>query len=279
MIIRNLYYLMSPNLRLFIRRLKYLIPDSYSAFVGKGDELLPPKGLIFIGGGDFQRIGSLYLNRFIDLGGLKPEHRILDIGCGIGRIAIPLTTYLNNTGSYEGFDVVNKGINWCQKRITPKFPNFQFKYISLKNKLYNTETNNLAKDFIFPYKDQEFDFIILTSVFTHMLPEDMENYLKEIYRVMKPGALCYATYFLLNNISKLSMVNNDELNFTLSHGYFRTLKKHLKEANVAYEESYLVDHYLHSAKFKVVKTLYGYWSGRSRKDTLDFQDTILLSKG
>ena len=53
------------------------------------------------------------LKQFIDLGGLKPEHRVLDIGSGIGRVAIPLTEYLNEKGSYEGFDVVELGVNWC----------------------------------------------------------------------------------------------------------------------------------------------------------------------
>ena len=135
MIVRNFYYWMSPDLRLFFRRVYFFPSDLFSKLIRKKDQLIPPAGLIFIGGGDFQRIGSMYLDRFVKLGGLKPEHRVLDIGCGIGRIAIPLTTYLNSSGSYEGFDVVKKGIVWCQRKITPKFPNFQFKYISLKNKL------------------------------------------------------------------------------------------------------------------------------------------------
>ena len=278
MVIRNFYYWLSPNLRLFIRRVYFFPSDLYSKRMRKKNQLIPPKGLIFIGGGDFKTIGSMYLNRFIELGKFKPDHRVLDIGCGIGRIAIPLTTYLNSYGSYEGFDIVKIGIDWCQKKITPKFPNFRFKYISLRNKLYTSENENLARNFIFPYKDQDFDFIILTSVFTHMLPEDMENYLKEIYRVLKPSGKCYVTFFLLNNTSKIAMVNNDELNFTHIHGYFRTHKKQLKEANVAYEESYLINNYLKTAHFEVDKIFYGYWSGRSREKTLDFQDSIILSK-
>jgi ubiquinone/menaquinone biosynthesis C-methylase UbiE len=241
------------------------------------DEMEPPKGLIFIGGGDFKKIGQLYLQRFIDLGCLKPNHRVLDIGCGIGRIAIPLTSYLDNSGSYEGFDIVRFGIKWCQKNISTKFPNFTFQYVSLKNTLYSSEKQSKAKDFIFPYNDKEFDFIILTSVFTHMLPEDVTNYLNEIYRVLKPTGLCYATFFILSTASKIAMVNNDELNFTLNHGNYRTLRKHIDEANVAYEEEFLFN-LINNSNLSVEKLFYGHWSGRSDSETLDFQDTVLLAK-
>ena len=35
-----------------------------------------------------------------------------------------------------------------------------------------------------------------------MIPEDMENYLIEIARVMKPGGICLATYFILDEVSR-----------------------------------------------------------------------------
>ena len=41
--------------------------------------------------------------------GLKPEHRVLDIGCGVGRVALPLTRYLTS-GTYDGFDIVKRWI-------------------------------------------------------------------------------------------------------------------------------------------------------------------------
>ena len=39
---------------------------------------------------------------------LSPDHRVLDIGCGTGRMAIPLTSFLSKKGSYEGFDIVRR---------------------------------------------------------------------------------------------------------------------------------------------------------------------------
>jgi SAM-dependent methyltransferase len=202
----------------------------------------------------------------------------LDIGCGIGRIAIPLTNYLNKNGSYEGFDIVKKGVDWCKKNISENYPNFQFLHINLKNDLYNLNTEKEAKNFVFPYKNDDFDLIILTSVFTHMIPEDMENYLFEINRVMKIGGKCLVTFFVLNSESKKFMQANDIFNFKHNFGKYSLLDKNVKEANIAYEENYLLDA-IQKNNLKVEQKLYGYWSsGYHRDDTFDFQDTFILTK-
>lgn len=74
---------------------------------------IPPESLIFVGDGDFIKIGERFCNFLIDLAGLQKSHHVLDAGCGIGRIAIPLTKYLLANGEYWGFDIVKSGINWC----------------------------------------------------------------------------------------------------------------------------------------------------------------------
>ena len=75
----------------------------------------PPKGKIFVGSGDFISQEKNTLELFKEYGNLLPEHTVLDIGSGIGRMAVPLTSYLNNTSQYEGFDIVAEGVNWCKK--------------------------------------------------------------------------------------------------------------------------------------------------------------------
>src|SRR5262249_30222476 len=88
--------------------------------------MMPPMELNFVGGGPFDAIGQHCLQQFVEVGGLKPHHRVLDIGCGIGRMAIPMTQYLSPQGSYEGFDIVDIGIDWCKAHITTQYPNFRF---------------------------------------------------------------------------------------------------------------------------------------------------------
>lgn len=160
--------------------------------------MTPPPDMIFVGGGDFSQIGNQILD-YLKQYGLKPEHRVLDIGCGIGRIAIPLTGYLTAKGSYDGFDIREDGIKWCQEKITPLYPKFKFKLATLNNSQYLPENKNAAERFHFPYPSNSFDFIILTSVFTHVNADVVRNYLDEINRVLVPNGRMLATFFLYSH--------------------------------------------------------------------------------
>ncbi len=274
---RRLYYLLSPKLRRLFRRVYYLPIDFVEAFFRNRDKLIPPKGKIFIGRGDFKAQGEKLMSQLVKYANLQPNHRVLDIGCGIGRLAVPLTNYLNEEGSYEGFDIVKPGIEWCNKNIGRSYSNFKFKHIDLKNDLYNLKTREEAKNFVFPYKDKEFDLAFLFSVFTHMIPEDVDNYLSEIYRVLKKGGRCFATFFILNTESKELMTQGHGLNFKYNKGNHFLIDKKVKEANVAYQEDFLRS-LLTQKKFKIEKISCGYWPGKCREDCIDFQDTVIIIK-
>ena len=275
--IRDVYYLVGPKLRRLMRRVYYLPSDLMDTITGKRDALTPPKGRVFIGSGDFIKQGNSILQQFINLGSLNKNARVLDVGCGIGRLAVPLTKYLDENGSYEGFDVVKSGIDWCEKHISRKFPNFKFTHIDLKNDLYNLGTETQAKEFIFPYHENEFDFVFLTSVFTHMMPEDMEAYLRQIQRVLKKGGTCFATFFIMNEESKNLMQASDGIKFNYNFGNYYQHNYHVKEANIAFEETYL-DKLFSEAGFDIENKYFGYWSGREKEKSVDFQDIVILKK-
>ncbi len=99
-----------------VQKFYYFVLDSIDQLLSGRNELTPPKRMIFVGAGEFKKIGKLFLYYFIEYGGLRPNENVLDVGCGIGRKAAPLTKYLNETGSYEGFDIVDHGISWCKKK-------------------------------------------------------------------------------------------------------------------------------------------------------------------
>ena len=274
--LRQVYYALPPNLRFLARRLYYAPTDMLDRLRGKRDDLTPPKGLIFTGSGDFKAQGQKLLGYFQEIGGLQPDHQVLDIGSGIGRIAVPLTTFLNTEGGYEGFDVVELGVKWCQNRISTRFPNFNFRYIPLDNDLYKSGGNNAA-NFQFPYSDQSFDFVILTSVFTHMLPDEVANYLKEIRRVLKPNGTCFATFFIWNEKSAQLSASNPAFQFPYDYGGYRLMDEVVKSANVAYEETEL-QRLVASAKLTTQQCHYGFWCGRPKEQCKDFQDILILKK-
>ena len=161
--------------RLAIRRAAFFPLDVYDRVRGKRHPLTPPRGLWFVGGRTFNE--NQFLDAFVQLGSLKPHHRVLEAGCGIGKQAVPLTGYLHNSegGSYEGFDIVREGILWCQREISGRFPNFRFQHVNVFNKHYNPDGKVPASEWKFPYADNEFDFCFLISVFTHMLPDSVRT--------------------------------------------------------------------------------------------------------
>lgn len=160
------------------------------------DAMYPPENSIFVGGGDFRGIGEMICGMIREYAGLNADDHILDVGCGIGRVAIPLTQVLSAEGRYEGFDIMPEGIKWCQERITPLYPNFKFQVASLRNDFYTKGARKKAENFVFPYNDNSFNLIILTSVFTHLLATPMENYLAQISRVLEIGGRTFITYYL-----------------------------------------------------------------------------------
>lgn len=273
---RFLYYLLPVPLRLIVRRVYYLPIDLYDTLSGKRPYGVPPRGKIFIGPGDYVKLGEKFLGYFQDLAGLEPHHSVLDVGCGIGRMALPLTGFLNEKGSYEGFDIVESGIKWCNRHISSKYPNFRFQYTGLYNQLYNTFNKVDAGNFVFPYADARFDFVFLTSVFTHMMPAEVENYINQIGRVMKPGATCLMSFFIINCESEDLMIRRPtHMNFPINKGFYRLHSSQVDTANVAYDEDWLLDK-IEKAGLKMSSINYGQWCGR--KNFFDYQDLVICSK-
>ncbi len=274
---RRLYYALSPQLRRVARRLYYYPVDVWEGLTGKRDSMTPPRGRIFIGPGDFKKLGEKLVSDFTRYGGLQPHHNVLDIGCGIGRIAIPLTKLINEKGSYNGIDIVKEGITWCRQKISTRYPNFEFTHVDLKNDLYNLTTEQSASDFTFPYPDNTFDFIILTSVFTHMQPREVEQYLNEISRVMSPGGTCFVTFFIITPVSKSFLDQSQNPFFAYDHGDYYLHDNKVKDANIAFKLSF-IETLLSKAGLQVRKFHPGWWAGRDKSTQVDFQDVLILEK-
>jgi SAM-dependent methyltransferase len=193
-------------------------------------------------------------------------------------MAVPLTGYLTKEGSYWGFDIVKKGIDWCQTHITKEFEHFHFQHVNIYNKYYNKKGTIVADQFKFPYEGNFFDFIFLTSVFTHMQSAELENYIQEIARVLAPGGRAMLTFFLLNPESKQFMeLGKSHSNFEYEvNEYSKTTNPQVPEDAIAFEEQFVIS-LLHKNRLVIDRPIqYGAWCGREKH--LTFQDLILLRK-
>ena len=192
-------------------------------------------------------------------------------------MAIPLTHFLSERGSYEGFDIVSAGIEWCRARITARHPNFQFRVADLRNLTYNPDGSGQAAGYRFPYDDRTFDFVFLTSVFTHLMPEEVRQYLSECSRVLRAGGTLFATFFLLNDES-LTGIEQGRSRVDLRHelGECRVAFPNIPAAAVGYQEGFVRPHIAERGLAVVEPIHYGSWCGR--RESLSFQDIVIATK-
>jgi SAM-dependent methyltransferase len=128
--------------------------------------------------------------------GLHPADAVLEVGCGIGRMAIPLIRHLSEQGSYIGLEIDGAKVRYCAETVGAVAANFSFVQADVFSKYYNPRGTGPGSAYVFPFESEHFDFVFLTSVFTHMLPADMEHYVQEISRVMAPDATLISSYWL-----------------------------------------------------------------------------------
>lgn len=249
--------------------------DLADGLAGRRGPLTPPRrlwGLVTAKSNDFHAAGDDF-SKFLIQHGLQPHHRVLDVGCGIGRLAVPLTRYLNKEGGYDGFDIMPRAIAWCA-RITAAYPNFRFQLADVQSDRYHPKGAARASDYVFPYPDDSFDFVVLGSVFSHMLPADLSNYLREIARVLRPGGRTVISGYLLDETKRARMASGASV-FTFSHagpGYWAEYAE-LPEAAIAYENSWMLDLYARCG-LEVTEVIDGLWSTQR----VQGQDIIISTK-
>jgi len=239
----------------------------------RGERQLPPWWLRDVGGSDFKRTGEEFLRHFIEIAHLTPQAHVLEIGCGSGRMALPLTRYLQG-GTYTGIDITPKSIAWCQQHISRRYPHFAFVHADLYNKRYNPGGRSQAHTYTFPFTEQSFDFIFLTSVFTHLLPADTTHYLEEITRLLAPQGNALLTFFLLNERqAELAAAGSNDIQFQYGEGPYRIRDMGIPESAVAYQEGYILEQLTMQGLVLQSPIYYGTWSGRP--DGLSYQDILV----
>jgi SAM-dependent methyltransferase len=240
---------------------------------------VPPPELMTCGDGDYRAIGAEFLGHFVRRAALEPTDRVLDLGCGIGRMAVPLTQYLDETARYEGIDVDAAAIEWCARSITPVYPCFAFRHLDVAHPLYNSAGTLAAEAVELPFPAASFDVVLLVSVLTHLDHAALRRYAAEVARVLAPGGRCFATAFLLNGPARAGIATGaarpafpDRPEAAVLHA-----NPEAPLAAVAYDEDALLAAFLAGGLRRRRPAAYGTWSGR--KGGVSFQDICVFERG
>ncbi|MBK1661755.1 class I SAM-dependent methyltransferase [Paracraurococcus ruber] len=237
---------------------------------------VPPPHLLSCGDGDYCAIGAEFLRHFVARAGLRPQDRVLDIGCGPGRMAVPLTQYLAGDASYDGVDVDAAAIGWCADVITPAYPGFRFHRLDIAHPLYNPGGALAAEALALPFADASMDMVLLVSVLTHLDLPAIARYGAEIRRVLAPGGRCFATAFLLNRPARAGIAAGRAALPFPDRPDDPVLVAHPDAplAAIAFEEDLLLGTLLGAGLRRRRPAAYGTWSGR--EGGTGFQDICVF---
>ena len=226
------------------------------------------------GGKGFHSFGKVLSKQLQTGANLSPSSRVLEIGCGCGRTAIVLNKTLTN-GHYTGMDIHKGSIDSCLKNKVFNKETFDFHHLDVQNNEYNSGGLNSAKDFDFPYDSGSFDIIFMVSVFTHMLTDDVKNYIKEIARMTSPGGTCMVTTFILDSdkeMYRMKFPHKDQ-----EHFYYN---QNLPEEAIAYTLGFFEHQFgSHNMSLKGEPS-WGSWRGNTQtsSDTGFSQDILFFKK-
>lgn len=218
-------------------------------------------------------------------GKIANDSNVLEIGCGLGRIAFPLRYILSAEGSYKGFEICKNKVDFLKSTFHQAYPNFYFFWANLYNTHYNPEGRLEACNYEFPSSDNEIDLVYAASVFTHMLPSTTKHYFKETARVLRPGGRAVFSFFLLDYYysGQKRPFDFNEKCFNFDYSYkeygdlFAIVSPQDPEQMTAYRFE-LLKQFAAEVQLSIVQEpLPGMWSGTS-KNWVGTQDLLVLEK-
>ena len=158
---------------------------------------IPPQGLMRNGLTRWQRLlyreGCRRDARLVtEQTALNRGSRILDIGFGTGRLGQGIVDTLGTVRNSTGIEVSRPHVEWCREQF--KAHSFmQFIEVEMHNERYRPHGSTVRAPL--PLPNSAFDIACLFSVFTHLLPNDIEFYLGELARVLEgEGRVIFTLY-------------------------------------------------------------------------------------
>ena len=220
-----------------------------------------------VGGGYPMPVAAHFMDILVDQAGLAPGDRVLDIGCGCGRLAAALTQHIGPGGSYRGVDIVAGLIDFANRHIAPRFPNFSFATLRRDNPAYDQWRHEGASPVIASLEEacapQTIDLCIATSLFTHLDTDMARETLSAIRRALAPDGRALISLFLLDPGVR-ALIRLGRAAFQFEHAYGEGAYVH-DPAGPLGALAFTFDHFvrlLAEQDLYIERVLYGNWPGR-----------------
>jgi SAM-dependent methyltransferase len=172
---------------------------------------LPPKSMRGRMCGDAFRTDSFFFlsavleaTRFPARLRYTKSSRIVDIGCGLGRLATGMLAEIGDV-QYLGIDANEDFVRWCKENIERYHPTFQFVHLDMANELYNPAGTLDGSELRLPVDDASADIVYLWGVFTNMVPEHVEAYVGEIGRILRSQGRCFLTACVEDDVPSVTI--------------------------------------------------------------------------
>jgi SAM-dependent methyltransferase len=213
--------------------------------------------------------------------------KIIDFGCGHGKLAPVSVFFTHPEGEYLGIDIQESYINYCRRKYS-QLPRVRFHVSKDYNPLYSlqqqsavAESKSYGDDWNIP--PDSADIVMALSVFTHLQEADALGYIDKIHTIVKPNALAILTCHIVEEPRKQPgfifnynpfLVSLFKFTTPLPHSYnWFTCNPALPESGIAMNMAGLNS--MIQGKFKVELIMRGSTTGG--KDPLP-QDVVVLRK-
>lgn len=114
--------------------------------------------------------------------GLKPHHKLVDIGSGTFRAGVHFIDYLEDD-CYFAIEKIGGFVNGGMKVV---------RFFGLDRRKFSYQKRG---DFKFSVFNTEFDYALANSVFTHLELFEIFDCLRKLKEVLKPDGVFYTTFF------------------------------------------------------------------------------------